>query len=149
MSRTEFLRLVRLLTAQEAAHAGTVHRQLWRWIAGAVGAVIFLAFLPVLSVGGVIVLTSLGMGGANAGGAVMSGLLIMLGLVLWGTILRLLSTRPSVPAGLELNRREAPGLFAELDALCAKTGSAPFDGVLLSQFCNAHVTTGPRTGVTV
>ena len=77
----------------------------------------------------------------------MSGLLSVLGLVLWGTLCRLLSMRPAVPGGLELNRREAPGFFAELDGLCARIGSAQFDGVLLSQFCNAHVATGPRPGV--
>jgi Zn-dependent protease with chaperone function len=51
-----------------------------------------------------------------------------------------------IPQGLDLGRNEAPGLFAELDALCRRMRVAPFDGVLLSADCNAQVTTGPRPG---
>ncbi len=61
-----------------------------------------------------------------------------------GRLMAFARFRRSVPAGLELSRHEAPGLFSVLDELCLRMGAPPFEAVLLEAEMNAFVKNGPR-----
>jgi Zn-dependent protease with chaperone function len=146
MSHAEFLRLSRTLVAEEIARPAVFRRRLWLHVIGLHAAVIFLALLPLLA-GAAVLISGKWQGTMIAAlGVVAIIVSLTLGMILWGSLVAMLSAPMPIPQGLDLGRNEAPGLFAELDALCRRMRVAPFDGVLLSADCNAQVTTGPRPG---
>lgn len=146
MRNAEFLLLTRLLVADETARPGATVKRLWRWVLGVYAAVIFFMVLPVLVFAAVLLMARAQ--GVQPGGMGVMALLVtaIVGPIIWGGLATTLLARVPAPQGLDLERGEAPGLFAELDRLCAEMKVAPFDGVLLTAGCNAQVTEGPRPG---
>jgi Zn-dependent protease with chaperone function len=146
MNHADFLCLTRSLAAEEGAAPAANRARLWRWVVGAHVALIFLAVLPVAVFAGLFWAARVrGMQPAGMGVVAM----LVTGLVasiLWSALAALIFARRPAPQGLDFDRTEAQGLFSELDRLCAEMKVAPFDGVLLSNACNAMVSEGPRPG---
>lgn len=78
--------------------------------------------------------------------AIAVKLIFVVGVFLW-MILKALWVRIEPPAGRELSRREAPELFAMIDALRSTLRAPPFHRVLINDDFNACVVQSPRLGI--
>ncbi|MBI1906058.1 MAG: M48 family metalloprotease [Rhodocyclales bacterium] len=78
--------------------------------------------------------------------AIAVKLLLVVGVFLW-MILKALWVRIEPPVGRELSRREAPELFATIDALRSALHAPPFHRVLINDDFNASVVQSPRLGI--